>query len=161
VATGLDAGLIIAARLNTWALNPSIVQDYAKKIGVQDRVIILGQVLTERMKRFLYNLSDCLIYPLKLPIEYDTVVPPVSVLEAMACETPVLAVTDSEYFRGVISDGFNGFVGNLDELDRILVKILGDKNLRQKVSTNARKTIVTGYSLEAVGQKIKELYTTL
>ena len=74
----------------------------AEHLGVKDNVIFYGQAPYEEMPK-LYNMADVLI-SLSL---YDSC--PMSMLEAMACGTPVV-MGDLPQIREWIKDGKNGYI---------------------------------------------------
>lgn len=71
---------------------------------------------------------------------------PMSLLEAMSCGCAVVTVKDS-MMVDIIDNGVNGFISNdIQELKEYVNRILKDKDLRNELGTNARKTIVTKFS---------------
>jgi glycosyltransferase involved in cell wall biosynthesis len=84
-------------------------------------------------------------------------------LEAMALEVPVLA-TRIAGVPGLIDDGVNGLLvrpGSVEELTRGLGRLLGDAELRQRLSHAGRETIVGRYNFAARMSKIAAIYDGL
>jgi|GEM_PF-4773456 len=84
---------------------------------------------------------------------------PVSILEAMAAGVPVVA-TDVGSVREVISDGVNGFVIGVDEIDRIpeILSILqNNRDVYSSVRDEAKKS-VQSFSIEDFVEAHLELY---
>ncbi|MFB6187292.1 MAG: glycosyltransferase, partial [Halobacteriaceae archaeon] len=73
-------------------------------------------------------------------------------LEAMACNTPVIA-TDTPGPRSVAQAGGRVFSpGDIDELSRKIVQLLSDESI------SPRSIIVNQYSWEVIVEKWRKLY---
>lgn len=73
---------------------------------------------------------------------------PLSLLEAMACELPVIG-THVPGIRMVIAHGFNGLLvkdNNVDELSEALLYLLQHPNERKKIGTEARRSIAANFN---------------
>jgi glycosyltransferase involved in cell wall biosynthesis len=83
-----------------------------------------------------------------------------SIRESLAMGIPSIASNiggNSE----IIKDGENGFLftpGNFIELSQKIEKILNDKELREKFSENAIKTINENFTIDTMAQKTFEIY---
>jgi glycosyltransferase involved in cell wall biosynthesis len=83
-----------------------------------------------------------------------------SIRESLAMGVPSIASNiggNSE----IIKDGENGFLftpGNFIELSQKIEKILNDKELREKFSENAIKTIDENFTIDTMAQKTLEIY---
>jgi glycosyltransferase involved in cell wall biosynthesis len=84
-------------------------------------------------------------------------------LEAMSVGVPVL-VTPVGHIVEYISDKKNGLlfpVGDAYALSRLIKLVYEDMNLRDKLSGNARKTILEMYSWDKTVKDIKEVFDNL
>jgi len=75
---------------------------------------------------------------------------PNAVLEAMACEKPVIA-TPVGGIKDIIEDGKNGIIVNVNDTNMLAEKILElleDSEKRSRLGKNARELIVSKYTLE-------------
>ena len=85
---------------------------------------------------------------------------PVAPIEAMACGLPVVAADANgvaDIFAGGESSG--GIVVPRDdapELARALVRLLDDESLRRRMGAQSRLRVETHFSLEAVGQQLRD-----
>ena len=73
---------------------------------------------------------------------------PCTVLEAMACQTPVVA-TSVGLVQDVIEDGVTGFSANVADVDRIaaaIQRLATSADLRKQMGSKARASMVTGRS---------------
>ena len=80
-----------------------------------------------------------------------------SAIEAMACGVPV-ASTNAGWMPELINKS-NGVIfekRNVDELTKKLEQLIKNKKIRQKLGNEARKTIVRGYNLRDVVEKLKQ-----
>ncbi|MCA9414916.1 MAG: glycosyltransferase family 4 protein [Candidatus Omnitrophica bacterium] len=81
---------------------------------------------------------------------------PTKLFEYMASGLAVVAWNLGEV-KYVIEDGVNGFLSNdRDEMIHSMTQIAKDKELRHKLSTNARQTIEERYSHEVLGEKLAD-----
>jgi glycosyltransferase involved in cell wall biosynthesis len=88
---------------------------------------------------------------------------PTSILEAMACGTPVVA-TAIDGIPEVVIDGKNGFLVPLKDPKAIanaIVRLLGDKELRERIGRAARQTIREHFSWDTVASRALECYRLL
>jgi glycosyltransferase involved in cell wall biosynthesis len=71
---------------------------------------------------------------------------PTVVVEAMSCGKPIVS-TNTCAIPDFVKHGVNGFLSNDEaELKEYLVKLLNDKDLREKMGAEARKTILENFS---------------
>ncbi len=125
-------------------------------------IIFRKQVLNEHQKSMLYSAADAFILPFaKSAADYKRVFvidPPLTMLEAMACETPVI-VPDIFSIPYIIKDSSNGYLtklGDFSSVDNILVDISEKKNLY--IGQNARSTILDGFSFTETASKLTGIY---
>jgi len=123
----------------------------AKRLGISDRVIFLGNQSRERLVR-LYQ--DAQAFVLSSNQEGLGIV----LLEAMACGLCVVS-TRCGGPEDIINNGENGFFAPKNDLEQfagVVLKILEDSGLRKKVSDDAVKFIEINYSTGAWKHKIPE-----
>lgn len=113
------------------------LKSLAKELGVEQRIDFLGRISNDELVK-LYN--ECSIFVLAArDIEGAFEGFPMVFYEAMACGAPVISTKGfgSEY---AIENGVNGYViepDNPEELASIVLKILSDKNLHNKLKQGA------------------------
>jgi len=81
-------------------------------------------------------------------------------LRSMSYGSCIIA-SDTDAFKTVIKDGYNGLVfktGDDDDLAAKIKLLLDNKGLRDTMTANAKKTIEEKFSWKVVGQKTSEVY---
>ncbi len=125
--------------------------------GIEDHVIFTGFVENDRTTG-LYNAADVFVMP-TLTIEGL----PFVLLEAMACEKPVIASRRGGNMT-LINDRENGLfvepgdIGDLVEKIEILMK---DRELAARLAATARKFILRDYSLEQMINRSADIMETI
>jgi len=124
-----------------------------KFVGVSDNVQFVGQVDNEKLREYYYS-CDVFIMPSTqegFGITY---------LEASACSKPIIgSITTAA--QEVIIDGVTGFLVNpLDDeaISKLLVKILNDRQLMNKMGAQGRKIVLEKYLWKHNAQKLIQLY---
>lgn len=87
---------------------------------------------------------------------------PKTLLEAMACGLPAIG-TKIDGIREVIEHGRNGILCDADSgsIRQAIISVMEDKELKDTLSMNARKTVEEKFSLEKLIDKELELYSQL
>ena len=125
-----------------------------EQLGVMDSVRFAGKILAEDIPLWL-NAADIFILP-SLNEGRPNVI-----LEAMACETPVLA-TNVGGIPELVKDGQNGFLVPAKDSAKLaerLLDLLKNEHLRMKMGKIGRKMIFKmGLSWEQCAKQIKDIY---
>lgn len=85
---------------------------------------------------------------------------PKSLLEAMSCEVPVVAL-DSPGVSSIIQNETNGLIGPESSFQSNLFRLLDDSTLRQTLGKNGRKAILDEYSFDIIFKKEIRAYKDL
>lgn len=148
--SGLDVALVIAGDGDDEPRLRRLIDE----LGLGDRVRLLGFLGDPRA---VYEALDVFVLSsLREGL-------PNVLLEAMALELPVIATRIAGIPR-LIDDGNNGLLiapDDVNALERALVRLLGDADLRLRLSQAARRTVEVHYSFALRMQKIAELYDRL
>ena len=108
--------------------------------------------------RALYSSLDLLIYPVE---REGSVEPPLTVLEAMSCGTPV-AVLRTPITEKIIQDKQDGFLFSTPQELRTIIEGALEATLNEsKISVNARKRILERFSPEKLRKAYLEVLETL
>lgn len=115
-----------------------------RQLGLQKDVNFVEHIPREAAPDYI-NVSDVFILP---TLRQEGM--PFSLLEAMACQKPVIA-SNVGGIPSVIDDGKNGLLitpGNINELiDKILI-LLKDEAFATQLADHARKTIINQFNIE-------------
>jgi glycosyltransferase involved in cell wall biosynthesis len=111
------------------------LENLVLELGLKDKVNLLGYQQNPykfMAKSYLFVLSSL----------YEGF--PNVVLEAMACGVPVIATSCPSGPEEIITDGINGYlvaVGDVDALAGAILKLLKDDSLRRLLAENGRKRV--------------------
>lgn len=130
-------------------------QKRLKQLGIDERnFCFVGYVKqTNDLIQYYRNSTVYLA-----PTLYENL--PIRILEAMACGAPVVA-SDVNAVSEVIDDGFNGLLikpGSVGDLTNAICQLLGDSRLREKMSYNARNTVIEKFDLRINASKTQDIY---
>ena len=127
------------------------LEEMTRKLGLGDRVRFLGFV--KEMEE-LYQGLDLLL----LTSHFEGT--PLTVLEAMAMGTPVVA-SRVDGVEEVIEDGKDGILvppGNKDKFVQEICRVLQDRSLRQRLSRAGQEKARQHFSAEAMVRQVEALY---
>ena len=79
-------------------------------------------------------------------------------IEAMACETPVIGSSSGEIPRVIDNAGLIFPEGNVQELSSWIRKLLDDSELYVQLATKGRQRVLEHYTQERIAQQIYEAY---
>ncbi len=114
-----------------------------KKLGIEEKVEFTGRVDYGHIQDY-FNLTDIFVNI----SEYESL--GVSVIEAMACEKPVV-VTDVGGLREIVEDGISGIwvpVKDIQATAGAIEKLVLSEELRKKMGKAGRNTVLKKYNWE-------------
>ena len=129
------------------------LRNHAEKLGIQDKIVWHGWVDKEKL-RMLYQSVDCFVNPSL----YEGM--PNTVLEAMACELPVVA-SDVPGNNDLVRHRETGFLFDLDrpeELTLALKEIFENPVTAQEMGKNGRQITISNFSWEKVAEEYLKLF---
>jgi glycosyltransferase involved in cell wall biosynthesis len=130
------------------------VGEISKEFQNVANLTFTGSIRNDRILSFIYSAADVFV----IPSVADNL--PNTVLESMACGTPVVGF-DVGGIPDMVRPGITGAlvpVGDVDALSEAIVDLLNDAVKREEMSANCRRIAEEEYSLEVVGRRYKELY---
>lgn len=125
----------------------------AKKLGVNDSVVITGSV-SEKQVRLYYSMADIFM----LPSIYEGL--SLSMLEAMASRVPIIALS-SGGTGGVLTHRVNAILSKnktSEEISDSVSLLLNNPKLRGRICQNAFDLILQKYTWKSVVDKLERLY---
>jgi 1,2-diacylglycerol 3-alpha-glucosyltransferase len=128
--------------------------ELAKKININDRVIITDYVPYSEMPKFL-SLAKMYVTASKSEVH------PLTVIEGLAAGLPCVIV-NSPGTGDIVSNNLDGLVSKDDEDDfaKEVIKLIQDNKLRQKLSRGAKIT-AKKYSYLETSKEMENIYKTL
>ena len=131
----------------------------AEEIGVRSRVSLLGVVPHDEVPTYM-SMFDALVLPSRTTPHWKEQFGHVLV-EAMACETPVIG-SDSGEIPNVIGDAGMIFPeGNSQALASSLNLLMGDAELRRDLARRGRQRVLQRYTNERIARETYEIYCHL
>lgn len=130
------------------------LETLVKKLNVSNYIIFTGTVPIERLPDY-FNACDLFVNPTIRQNGYD-----LTILEAMACEKPVV-VSNIGSVPTVIEDGVGGLLvppGDIKKLAEAVIKVLSDKELAERLGKAARKKVVEKFSVESMVEGTIKVY---
>ena len=130
-----------------------------QNLGLEDNVVFKGFLTDEEVIKH-YQESELFILPSISSLQEGF---GIVVLEAMACETPVISTT----IVGVSDDVTRTNSGiiippkDIPKLSESIVKILSDKTLAKEMGVNGRRVVKEKYEWAKISKSIHELYEEL
>ncbi|MBF0331150.1 MAG: glycosyltransferase [Candidatus Omnitrophica bacterium] len=133
----------------------------AKDLGVEDKVIFVGRVKHEDIKRY-YSIIDAFVYP-RISKRITELVTPLKPLESMAMEKIVLG-SNVGGIKELVTDNFNGFLfekENVDDLVDKIAYISSHLSSLDAMRRTARKYVVEERNWLTICQKYLSIYKEL
>ena len=131
----------------------SPLADLAAQLSISDSVRFLGR---QSRRAVAKSLQQCTVFA--LPSRYEGL--GCVYLEAMAAaKTPVAC--RGQGIQEIIQHGVNGFLvgpDNVEELTCTLSDLLCDCNLRDRVGSAARSTVLQGFTLSHQADRLRRIY---
>lgn len=132
------------------------VKEYVRKKELEKYIKIIGWVSGEKKEQLLCDAS---VYVLP---SYNEGMP-MSLIEGMAYKNVAIS-TKVGGIPKVIEDGVNGFLispGQVEELYEKIKIVITDKELRQRLSENARKTVEDKFDIDSTIEKLLFIYNVV
>lgn len=148
ILAGKDTSDIITKSDSTWKIMKLLFDEKALK-----NVYYHGSVPYSEIKKIIQDVTLCVF-----PTFAEAL--PVSWLEAMAVEKPIVA-SNIGWATEIINDGVNGFLvhpKNHTQFANKIIELLNDKELQHKFGVEARKKVDSEFSIEIIAQRSVEFY---
>ena len=133
------------------------IREILSQGGARDRVRFVGAIPHDEMPDF-YRLADVTV---SIPSSDGT---PMSVLESMACGTPVLVSRIPNYDAHYIEDQRTVLMVDQRYSGPVatgLIKLLQDSSLAKRIAAEAKRRVTASASYESQMAKMEELYRNL
>ena len=131
----------------------TISKTLVKELELENDVIFTGFIVPEEIPKY-HNMID--IYSALSIVDSESF--GVSVLEASACEKPVV-VSNVSGFTEVVENGVTGYIverKNIEQAAGVIIKLIENKKLRDELGIAGRKHVGQFFNWEDnVGEMIK------
>ena len=127
--------------------------------GIEDCVTFLGHIPGHLMNIY-YSFADIYVQPSIIDKDGTTEGLGVTILEAMACETPCIG-SNVGGIPDIIRDGENGFLvnpANPEQLAEKIIFLLNNEELRERMGKRGRTFVEENYSWYAKAGELIEIY---
>ncbi len=132
------------------------LMELATKLNVTDTVTFTGRIPFNEISRY-YNMIHVLVNI----SEYESF--GVSVIEAMACEKPVI-VTNVGGLKDIVKDeelGIKVDVRNVEQTTAAIESLITDKVKYKQIAESSRRHVIENYSWKNNLQQMMDLYTNV
>jgi glycosyltransferase involved in cell wall biosynthesis len=129
------------------------VKSLVHDLGVSNSVVFTGP-LYGKDKLAAYIDSEVYV----LPSRYETF--PMTILEAYACEKPVVA-SKVGGLKVLVKDGETGLLfelGNVEQLARSIFNLLNDNNIAKEMGLKGKNFVKENFTIEKVVEKLEKVY---
>jgi colanic acid/amylovoran biosynthesis glycosyltransferase len=135
------------------------LQERIDQHGLRDRVALLGSLGQDHILQ-LYRTADVFALPAVVAANGDRDGIPVVLMEAMACELPVVT-TAVAGIPELVQDGEAGLiVGQRDaaELAQALERLIEDAGLRRQLGKEGRRAVLEGFQVQENAKKLASVF---
>ncbi|MBI4925288.1 MAG: glycosyltransferase family 4 protein [Bdellovibrio sp.] len=129
-----------------------VIKEEIQNLKLKDRIHLLG---FQKETNEIINGLDVLVHASIRPEPFGRVI-----IEAMACEVPVVCSAAGGVLE-IVDNGKTGLLfspGNAKEMAACVFKLLEDKELCNKLTSNALKNVDINFNLHTQTEKIATLY---
>lgn len=129
------------------------LKEKVRRMGLQKRIVFMGYVTRNELLQTYQGATVHVV-----PSHYEGL--PTVLLEAMSCGLPVVA-TNVGGNSEVISSGINGFLvppKSPEKMAKIVLRLLDDDPLKEKIGDAARKTIEKYFTWDRIADNILNCY---
>lgn len=125
-------------------LDDNYFRNYAKKIGINDKVLFTGQITDKEMLHSLYSISDLFVFP--SIFDTDGLV----IVEAAVHKVPSITLKNTGASER-ITDNVSGFIeeNDVNKFANRIIEILKDKKSLKEIGENAEKMIPKSWETTA------------
>jgi glycosyltransferase involved in cell wall biosynthesis len=134
----------------------SAIERRIRQLKLQDRVHILGSVKSTAMPKYL-NTMDCIVLPSLTHPNWKEQFGRI-LIEAMACEVPVIGSSSGEIPNVIGDAGYIFPEGNSMILADVIQKLFDDEEQRKKIGSAGRARVEQCYTQKIIAESTFEVY---
>ena len=150
---------IIGEREDSFANEYVKIKKLHNRLDLKDRVLFSGALpFAEVLKK--YEEADIFVLPCVVAQHGGRDITPNSLIEAMAMKLPVVS-TKITGIPEIVDDDINGILiapNDEDVLAKAIIRLIENKDLRERLSRNARKKVEEKFNIEKNSRLLARLF---
>jgi glycosyltransferase involved in cell wall biosynthesis len=134
------------------------IENLIERLDLADRIKLLGAIPNDQLTE-LYSRASVFLMPCVKTPDGDMDGIPVAMMEAMACEVPVVS-TNISGIPELVEDGITGRLAvekDVDALAEILQELLGDTDKIERFGKAGRERVLKDFCISENAAKLREL----
>lgn len=131
-------------------------EDIATQLGIRDRIVFHNFVPVAEVVRYI-NLMDMMVLPSLTVPDWKEQLGRV-LLEAMACEVPLIGSSSGEIPHVIADTGLVFPEGDVEALSAAMLRYLHSPELRQQCAVAGKQRLIEEYSNQQVARKMYAMY---
>lgn len=162
IAELVDDGYDVEYHIVGTGKRESVLREYVRAQGIEDRVKFLGHVSDEQLIDELHEAA-IFVLPCVITADGNRDITPVALREAMATQTACVSTTISA-IPEVITDGHDGILvkpNNSTELAHAVGELLDNPLKRQEIAKNGRQTVKTKFDISTAVDNLLDVFQTV
>lgn len=136
-----------------------LFENIAVQLGIRDRVVFHNFVPVAEVVQYI-NLMDMMVLPSLTVPDWKEQLGRV-LLEAMACEVPIIGSSSGEIPHVIANTGLVFPEGNVDALSAAMLRYLHSPEERQQYGIAGKQRLLEEYSNQQVARKMYTMYCEL
>jgi glycosyltransferase involved in cell wall biosynthesis len=132
------------------------LENLCRKLGLVDRVRWIPLVTSREVPRYL-NALDLLVLPSRTASDWKEQFGRV-LIEAMACEVPVIGSDSGEIPRVIDRCGYTFPEGDAEAAARVLEKLRADAALRTRLGSQGRERVLSHFTQAEIARRTVDVY---
>ena len=130
-----------------------------KRLGISEQIRIVDTIPSSQVPNYL-NCMDCLVLPSRTTKKWKEQFGRV-LIEAMACEVPVVGSNSGEIPNVVGNSGLIFKEGDVGDLSSKLELLINDYDLRVELAERGRQRVLNNFTQEKVAKETYKIYQTM
>ena len=137
-----------------------LIEDLIIDLNLEDKIHIISNISDQELLE-IYNSSDLFVLPSIIDSQGNTEGLGVVLLEAMACQLPVIG-SDIGGIPDIIHDEVTGLLvpqKDVMGLSKAILKLIENDELRKRMAINGYELVKRNFSWEQIAKEYIEIYT--
>jgi len=127
-----------------------------RRLGISEQIRIVDTIPSSQVPNYL-NCMDCLVLPSRTTRKWKEQFGRV-LIEAMACEVPVIGSDSGEIPNVVGGSGLIFREGDVDDLSSKIKLLINNIDMRAKLSRKSRQRVLNNFTQEKIARETYKIY---